>query len=208
MRQTEILNLVRDRGPITGEQIAEELGVSKTTLRSDLSVLTMTGRLVARPRVGYMYNEEQDVTIRLEILHELLVRDFQSVPISVTEASSVYDATLTMFLEDVGTLFVVREGHLVGVLSRKDLLKITLGGGDPKEIPVTLAMTRIPHVITVSPESSLYDAAVLMVRHEIDAMPVVHSGPVEERDQGQVIGRISKTTITRAFVELGQRHTV
>ncbi|WAH38220.1 helix-turn-helix transcriptional regulator [Alicyclobacillus dauci] len=205
-RQSEILDLVERRGPITGEQIADELGVAKTTLRADLSVLTMTGRLTARPRVGYTYNSEHDVDSRLSLLHELTVADHLAVSVSVSESCSVYDAAVTMFLEDTGTLFVVNDGRLVGVLSRKDLLKVTLGGGDTKAMPVTLAMTRVPHIVTITPEASLYDAAVLMVRHEVDALPVVKN---DDTGTGfAVVGRVSKTTITRAFVELGQRYTV
>ena len=40
-RQTEIIEIVRDEGPITGDEIAEKLGLSRATIRSDLSVLTI-----------------------------------------------------------------------------------------------------------------------------------------------------------------------
>lgn len=202
-RQQDILSLVQSEGPITGDHIADALGVSKTTLRADLSVLTMTGRLSARPRVGYTYNAEHETDSRLAVLHEMIVRNHMAVPVSVLESVSVHDAALTMFLEDVGTLFVIRENKLAGVLSRKDLLKVTLGTSDAKEMPVTLAMTRVPHIVTIHPDASLYDAAVLMVRHEVDAVPVV-SGD----DGADLVGRISKTTITKAFVELGQKFHV
>lgn len=207
-RQTEILDIVQTQGPITGERIAEEIGVPKTTLRADLSVLTMTGRLMARPRVGYMYNESHVIDERLGFLHQDTVGDHLAVPVSVAESSSVYDAAVTMFLEDVGTLFVVREAQLLGVLSRKDLLKIALGNVDAKETPVTFCMTRVPHVVSIEPEASLYDAAVLMVRYEVDALPVVRH--VENRHQSEVelVGRVSKTTITKAFVDLGRNYKV
>ena len=45
----------------------------------------------------------------------------------IHENVSVYDAICTMFLEDVGTLFVVDDNAiLVGVLSRKDLLRAVI----------------------------------------------------------------------------------
>ena len=40
-RQTEIIEIVKEKGPITGDDIAEILGLSRATIRSDLSVLTM-----------------------------------------------------------------------------------------------------------------------------------------------------------------------
>ncbi len=58
-----------------------------------------------------------------ESMMNLKVKDFQSVPVVVSENMTVYDAIVHMFLEDVGTLFVVdHRSFLQGVLSRKDLL--------------------------------------------------------------------------------------
>ncbi|RYD04099.1 hypothetical protein N752_16080 [Desulforamulus aquiferis] len=49
-RQETILEIVKKNGPITGEQIAEQLNLTRATLRPDLSILTMAGLLEARPR--------------------------------------------------------------------------------------------------------------------------------------------------------------
>ncbi len=48
-RQKKILQIVKENGPITGEQIAAALSLTRATLRPDLSILTMTGMLEARP---------------------------------------------------------------------------------------------------------------------------------------------------------------
>src|SRR5699024_7769694 len=54
-RQEKIIEIVKENGPITGEKIAEQLHLSRATLRPDLAILTMAGFLDARPRVGYFY---------------------------------------------------------------------------------------------------------------------------------------------------------
>lgn len=54
-RQKKIAEIVRQAGPVAGEAIARELGLSRAALRSDLAILTMSGILDARPRVGYYY---------------------------------------------------------------------------------------------------------------------------------------------------------
>ncbi|MCG6528122.1 helix-turn-helix domain-containing protein, partial [Vibrio parahaemolyticus] len=54
-RQLKIIEIVKDNQPISGETIAKKLGFSRATLRNDLSILTMTGLLDARPKVGYFY---------------------------------------------------------------------------------------------------------------------------------------------------------
>ena len=51
-RQQQIVDIVKNNGPITGEHIAERLDLTRATLRPDLAILTMSGILEARPRVG------------------------------------------------------------------------------------------------------------------------------------------------------------
>ncbi len=200
-RQEAIVSLVKEYGPITGEQIADRLSIAKATLRPDLTVLTQTGYLDAKPRVGYFFNEEKHHELSLPSIHHLLVRDYQSIPVVIKAQDSIYEAVVKMFTDDVGTLIVVREQVLQGVISRKDLLKIAIGQSDLQSIPVQLAMTRIPHVVTVKESDTLLSAATKMILHEVDSLPVVE----EDETRGFiVIGRISKTSITRAFSELGQ----
>lgn len=54
-RQKEIVEIVKKDQPVSGEKISELLDVSRATLRSDLSFLTLVGILKASPKVGYTY---------------------------------------------------------------------------------------------------------------------------------------------------------
>lgn len=205
-RQNAILEIVKSMGPITGEQIAEKLSLTRATLRPDLAILTMSGLLEARPRVGYYHSGKYPQQIVAKKVHSILVADIKSVPIVVSEQCSVYDAVVTMFIEDVGTLFVVREGGLLeGVISRKDLLKTTLGGQDIQKLPVGVIMTRMPNVLFTQIEESVWSAALKLITHEVDALPVVRKVVLPDgSDKLEVVGRLSKTNITRLFVELGE----
>lgn len=206
-RQETILEIVKKSGPITGEQIAERLSLTRATLRPDLAILTMAGLLEARPRVGYFYSGKSPSRVVAEKLHGVPVGAVNSVPVVVPENCSVYDAIVTMFIEDVGTLFVVKEGGLLeGVISRKDFLKITLGGQDINKLPVGVLMTRMPNIVTTSPEESIWLASKKLITHEVDALPVVRKVVLSGAGEGlEVVGRLSKTNITRFFVELGER---
>ncbi|OYD07682.1 helix-turn-helix transcriptional regulator [Paludifilum halophilum] len=202
-RQEKILNIVKDEGPITGERIAEKLNLTRATLRPDLAILTMSGFLDARPRVGYFYSGKTGNQLLGEHIQKLPVKDYKSVPVVCREETSVYDAICTMFLEDVGTLYVVQEGGLlVGVVSRKDLLKSSMGNQDLQTIPVGVIMSRMPNIVTCRAEDSLFDAATKLIRNQVDSLPVVREA--ESGTGMEVVGRITKTTITRAFVELGE----
>lgn len=203
-RQEQILQIVKDKGPITGESIAEILNLTRATLRPDLAILTMAGYLEARPRVGYYYAGKSGNRLLSEKLRKLKVKEYKAPPIIVDENTKTYDAIVTLFLEDVGTLYVVnKDRHLAGVISRKDLLRATIGNKNYEDVPVSVIMTRMPNIITVSPEDTLFEAAMKLLEYQIDSIPVVL--PIEGKKHAyEVIGRFTKTTITRAFVELGK----
>lgn len=163
----------------------------------------MSGYLDARPRVGYFYAGRPAGSVISERLHKLLVNDYKALPIAVQESASVYDAVVTLFLEDVGTLFVVNQkGYLAGVVSRKDLLRASLGNKALEDVPVTIIMTRMPNIVTCQPEDSLFVAAKKLIDFQIDSLPVVRPSEQDSR-QFELLGRVTKTTIAKAFVELG-----
>ncbi|MGM7635597.1 helix-turn-helix transcriptional regulator [Bacillus sp. Hm123] len=198
-RQDQILQIVKENGPITGENIAERLNLTRATLRPDLAILTMAGFLDARPRVGYFYTGKTGTQLLTENLMKIYVRDYQAIPVVVRENVSVYDAVVTMFLEDVGTLFVVDEHScLAGVLSRKDLLRASIGKQDLSAIPVNIIMTRMPNITVCQKDDLLLDVAKNLIDKQIDSVPVV-----KKTDLGyEVTGRITKTNIAKAFVSL------
>ena len=135
---------------------------------------------------------------------KLRVRDFISMPTVVSEKATIYDAIVALFVHDVGTLFVVSEGEILeGIVSRKDLLKTTLGKMDINEIPVSVIMTRMPNVITTTIEEGLWHAGRKLCTHEVDALPVVKEVVSDTKSNLKVVGRLSKTNITRAFVDFG-----
>jgi CBS domain-containing protein/biotin operon repressor len=198
-RQLEIVELVTKHEPVTGEHIAELLGVSRTTLRSDFSLLVMLGMLDAKPKVGYFLGSSMSPAVeKLKKFQVMKVRDVQGIPIIVRESSAVQDAVITMFLEDVGSLIVVNEtGDLTGIVSRKDLLKVTVGNPGASSMPISLVMTRQPNLITVDPEESVVHAAEKLIKHQVDSLPVIS----KENGDVQITGRITKTTVTRILLD-------
>lgn len=201
-RQHKIMEIVKKSGPITSEKIAEHLQVSRATLRPDLSILTMAGFLEARPRVGYFYTGKSGIELLAEKMNQYLVKDFQSIPVVIKEDASVYEAITAMFLGDVGTLFVVCEhNYLTGVVSRKDLLRASIGNHDLNQVAVHIIMTRMPNITVCRPDDLLIKSARLLIDKQIDGIPVV-----KDKEHGlQVIGRITKTTITKAFVDVTKK---
>ncbi|MBE6062784.1 MAG: helix-turn-helix transcriptional regulator [Clostridium butyricum] len=203
-RQEEIIHLVKENQPITSEALAERLGVTRAALRADLAVLTMIGTLDARPKVGYVYLGKSSSGLVYQHISKIKVSEIMSKPTTVSEDTMVYDAIVFLFLNDVGTLFIENNGVLTGAVSRKDFLKISIGGTDIHKVPVGVIMTRMPNIICASKDDNAYDLAKKIIEHEIDSIPVVETIDNEdEKEQVKIIGKVSKTNITKLFVKLG-----
>lgn len=200
-KQTQILDIVKTNSPITGEDIAQIMKTTRAALRSDLTFLTQLGLLEARPRVGYCYsNTRHGYDIYMKMI-QMSVSDYQSVPIVLDEKSSAYEALVSLFINNIGTLFIVNsDGMLEGVLSRKDLLKLAIGNTNMHKVPVSVIMTRMPNLVMTTPDESLWHAAQKLITHEIDGLPVVKKRGI---DQYEVLGRFTKTNVVRAFVDIG-----
>ena len=193
-RQEQIAQIVREEGPVTGSAIAEHLEVTRSALRSDLSVLTMLGVLDARPNVGYYYVGLSKETQTAERLKSFLVSD-------VNGDTSLYDTIVTLFTEDVGTILVCDGSYLMGVVSRKDLLRASMGQTDSHTMPISMIMTPVSKVIAVEPTDTLVEAAQKMIDYEVDCLPVVVREDVGNKKRLKVVGRVSKTTVAKVFLE-------
>jgi len=204
VRQEKIVEIVRTGGPIAGEHIAEQLHVTRAALRSDLAILIMSGLLDARPKVGYFYIGKNTLHVIAEELDRIVVGDIQSVPVVVPVDAMAYDATVALFLEDVGSLYVVEKGGiLVGVVSRKDLLKAAMGGSDLTRLPVKVIMTAMTKLVMTTKDEPVVIAAKKLIDSAVDSLPVVKRTGDNDGCY-EIVGRLTKTNITRLFVEIGE----
>jgi CBS domain-containing protein len=195
---------VKKQAPVTGEQIAESLGITRPTIRSDLSVLVMLGIIDAKPKVGYFLGKElsSDGMLRGK-LQEIKVSEIMGRPIVIREDGTVNDAVIQLFIEHTSLLSVTdEEGLLTGIVSMKDLLKVTLGNPNAASIPIRMAMTRLPRVVTIGPQDTVLDAANKMIHNQIGGLPVVVTRAAEDEAPGlEIVGRITKTNILQVLLD-------
>ncbi|MBN2903586.1 MAG: helix-turn-helix transcriptional regulator [Enterococcus sp.] len=198
-RQMKIIEIVKEHQPISGETIAKQLGLSRATLRNDLSILTMTGLLDARPKVGYFYTGQTVEPLLFEKLYHTKVAEVMIPPLLISQTVSVYEAVTTLFMYDVGSLYVKNDqDELIGILSRKDLLRFAISNAAPEKTPVAMIMTRMPNIVTITPEETILTAGTLLGRHEVDTLPVV-----DPQEPKKVIGKITKTRLMNYFIQAG-----
>ena len=198
-RHKAIIEIVKEFEPITSDEIAEKLSLGKSTVRNDLAVLGMLEVLEAKPNVGYYYNYNFSPGEQREEVKRKSVKEIMGIAITAKSTASYSEVLSKLFIYDVGTIFIVNEeNHLVGVTSRKDMLKLARNA-DADSLPIALAMTRVPNVIYIHEDELVSDALRKIILHEIDCLPVVR-----EDDNGNriIVGKVSKTTLIKLLLEI------
>ena len=186
-RQRRILMMLREKSLLSGDEIAQNLNVTKSALRTDFSILTGLKLITAKQNKGYIYNEY--------IIKR--VRDYMSPQNSINVKTSVYDAIIHLFNFDLGTLIVVENEKLVGIISRKDLLKAALNRKNIEKIPVSMIMTRMPNIVHCFEDDNIMEAIEKLIKHEIDSLPVLR----KEKGKLSLVGRFTKTNVTKLFYQ-------
>lgn len=208
-RQREIVDIVRRLAPVTGDKIAETLGLTRPTLRSDLALLVMLGLVDAKPKVGYLPGRHPKYDSHIgNMLKKLTVADILSDPILISGDTTAYDAVLMLFQQNTGTLMVTgEEQELIGIITRKDLLKVMLGHTDLHTVPVTMAMTRRAQMTTLAPEDTLLEAISKLIRHQVNCLPVLDEQCSSSTPIRELVGRVTKTDIMNAILSLTEDKT-
>jgi CBS domain-containing protein len=105
---------------------------------------------------------------------------------TVSPSQSLADAAEVMKGEDVGSVPVVSEGGLVGILTDRDIVtRVVAERRDPQSVKVDDVASR--ELVTVEPEQDLDDALELMARHKVRRLPVV--------EQGQLVGMLAQADV-------------
>ena len=102
---------------------------------------------------------------------ELMTRD----PATLGPESTCREAAALMKRQDCGSLPVVKDGRLVGIVTDRDIVvRGVAGGKDPAHLAVSEIMT--PGPTTVSPDMKAEDASKLMSEKQVRRLPVVENG--------------------------------
>ena len=187
-RQKKILTMLKEKSLLSGDEIAKNLNVTKSALRTDFSILTTLKLIISKQNKGYSYNNKCTI---------IKVKDYMSPQNSIDIRTSVYDAIIHLFNYDLGTLVVVENEKLVGTISRKDLLKATLNKKNIEKTPVSMIMTRMPNIIHCFEDDNIIEAIEKLIKHEIDSLPVLR----KEKGKLSLVGRFTKTNVTKLFYQ-------
>lgn len=113
---------------------------------------------------------------------------------TVTESrqDSLRSAAERMWRQQTGSLLIAEGGHLLGIITERDLLRAVALGADPDKTTVDDAMTA--EVFTVTPDMQLQEAAREMAGRWIRHLPVVAAG--------ELLGVVSMRDVTGVFAAM------
>lgn len=103
-------------------------------------------------------------------IRQILQRKGHEV-VTAAPDESVLDAVRRLMEHGIGAVVVTEGAELRGILSERDVLRLTSEGADLSSLPVRDAMTA--EVITVGPGESLDRVMGLMTDHRIRHLPIV-----------------------------------
>jgi CBS domain-containing protein len=124
---------------------------------------------------------------------EQLVKDAMvSEPLALEASASSQAAGEALARPDVRAVFVCDEGTLVGVVTRKTLVREVIAAGlDPTT--TTLGEIAEPPNATIAASAVLADAFAYLEEHDYERVPVV--------DDGKLVGVLSRAVVQRRLAE-------
>jgi CBS domain-containing protein len=124
-------------------------------------------------------------TVEARKVEELMT----SGPTSIASDAMAVEAARRMLSEDVGSLPVVDEDRLVGMVTDRDLvLQVMAKDLDPSKVPVSEVCTEDP--VTAEPGEALGEALQRMAKEQVRRLPVV--------SDGRLVGILAQADIARA----------
>ncbi|MBC7108220.1 MAG: CBS domain-containing protein [Methanomassiliicoccales archaeon] len=113
-----------------------------------------------------------------------LVKDFMTRKREIVSSNdSVISAIELMVENDVGSVVVVDDDHVVGVFTERDLLRRYLQS-QSKLLYMTVAEVMSSPAITIRPNDKLSDAFRIMAEKNVRHLPVVD-------DEGKLVGYLT-----------------
>jgi CBS domain-containing protein len=108
-------------------------------------------------------------------------------PHSVGTGDSVVEAARLMRDQDIGSLPVVDDGRVIGIVTDRDItIRVVAESADPSSITVGDVASR--NTVTAAPGQDLDEALQLMARHQLRRLPVVE-------EDGRLVGILAQADV-------------
>ena len=121
-------------------------------------------------------------------MHRTIREAMTPDPKTIEPGTTAQEAARIMKSEDVGSLPIVEDGRLAGVVTDRDLAIRILAEG--KGADTTVGEIASKDVVTVDPQQSLEEAARLMAEHQVRRLPVTE-------EDGKLVGILAQADVAQ-----------
>lgn len=139
----------------------------------------------------------------------------QRKPVCLPPEASIQDAARLMREQGVSSIMLVRQDRLFGLITDRDLRNRVIAEGLDIARPVTDIATLKPH--TLDSASTVFDALLLMTRHNIHHLPLLDGGAItgmvtatdlsaqQSTSPVYIVGEISKQGTLDGLAQISQK---
>ena len=123
-----------------------------------------------------------------QLVRDAMVPD----PLALDAAQSAQEAGEALTRDEVRAVLVCDEGRLVGVVTRKTLVReVVAGGRDPREVRLR-EIAEEPN-LAIESTTALADAYAVLEERDFERVPVV--------EEGKLVGVLSRSAVQRRLAE-------
>ena len=121
-------------------------------------------------------------------MHKTIQDAMTSNPTTIEPGTPAREAAKLMKTEDIGSLPIVEDARLIGMITDRDLAIRVLA--EDKDAGTAIGEIASKDLVTVDPQQSLEEAARLMAEHQIRRIPVVE-------EDGKLVGILAQADVAQ-----------
>ena len=135
-----------------------------------------------------MYTSSRRSMHPTDVIARIMVWPVATVP----GEASLLEVAESLAADGIGAIGVVEHGHLVGVVSERDVVNHLAQGANPEHVTAAEVMTT--DLVTAHQDDQILDAARRMLEAEIRHLPVV--------DEDKIAGFVSMRDIFEVLIDV------
>jgi len=112
---------------------------------------------------------------------------------SLTSSKKTFDALTLMIKKDIGSVPILQRGRLYGIITERDIVREITNSNDYLNRP--LSETTKKPVVTVTPNTKIWEAFAVMLKNKIRRLPV-------KQKNGKLVGIITERDLFKWVVEV------
>lgn len=171
----------------TRNKLSRHLELNIPIISANMDTVTESAMAITMARQGGIGIVHRFLSVQEQVAEVVKVKRSEGIlieePVTISPDKKLQEAISLMKEHGIGGILVTKEGKLIGILTRRDILY-----EENQELGVQQVMTK--HVITAPPGTSIDEAKRILKRHKVEKLPIV------DKD-GKVKGLITSKDIVK-----------